>query len=90
MWVDEALCAGRDTESYFDGYELDWEVATDVDRMCLSCPVIKQCFDEGVKTESYGVWGGVYLNEGKLDNVRNSHKTDIIWKRLLPLISEEE
>lgn len=89
MWMSEALCAGTDTEKYFDLYEEDDELAKEVDRMCLSCPVVKECFEEGVNTESYGVWGGIFLNEGKLDNVRNSHKTDIIWEKLLPLISGE-
>ena len=87
MWMSEALCAGIDTEKYFDKYEEDQELAKEVDRMCLSCPVIKECFDSGVNTESYGVWGGIFLNEGSLDNVRNSHKSDIIWKKLLPLVS---
>lgn len=88
MWMGEALCAGTDTELYFDKYESDQDVAKNIDRMCLSCPVIKECFEQGVKTESYGVWGGIFLSEGKLDNVRNSHKTEIIWTKILPLISE--
>lgn len=89
MWMSEALCAGTDTEKYFDLYEEDSELAMEVDRMCLSCPVIKECFESGVNSESYGVWGGIFLSEGKLDNVRNSHKTDTIWKKLLPLVSGE-
>lgn len=88
MWMGEALCAGTDTELYFDKYESDQDTAKNIDRMCLSCPVIKECFEQGVKTESYGVWGGIFLSEGKLDNVRNSHKTEIIWTKILPLISE--
>lgn len=51
---------------------------------------MKECFDYGVQTESFGVWGGVFLNDGKLDNVRNSHKTPEIWKSILDLISEGE
>jgi hypothetical protein len=90
MWLSEALCAGTDTELYFDLYELDQEVAKDIDRRCLSCPVIKQCFDSGVKTESFGVWGGVFLNDGKLDNVRNSHKSQEVWERVLNLIADGE
>lgn len=90
MWMSEALCAGTDTEKYFDKYETDEECAKEVDRMCLSCPVIKECFEEGVRTESYGVWGGIFLNEGRLDNVRNSHKTQNIWNRVLSLVSEQK
>jgi hypothetical protein len=90
MWLSEALCAGTDTELYFDKYELDQDIARDIDRRCLSCPVIKECFDYGVKTESFGVWGGVFLNDGKLDNVRNSHKSQEVWARVLELVSEGE
>jgi hypothetical protein len=90
MWTGEALCAGLNTELFFDKYELDQSVAKDIDRLCLSCPVMKECFDYGVQTESFGVWGGVFLNDGKLDNVRNSHKTPEIWKSILDLISEGE
>ena len=90
MWVSEALCAGTDTELYFDKYESEQSVAKEIDRLCLSCPVVKECFDYGVKTESYGVWGGVFLNDGKLDNVRNSHKTQEVWTRVLDLVSEGE
>lgn len=78
-WVSEALCAGVDTEEYFDKYEASVDTATEVDRMCLACPVTKECFDYGISTESWGVWGGVFLVDGKIDNARNSHKTANIW-----------
>lgn len=90
MWMSEALCAGTDTELYFDQYENDIETAKYIDRQCMSCPVVKECFDEGVNSESSGVWGGVFLNEGRLDNIRNSHKTQEVWKRITYLIAEGE
>jgi hypothetical protein len=85
-WQDEALCAGLDTEEYFDKYESDYTVATNIDRMCVNCPVVKECFDYGVSTESWGVWGGIYLVDGKIDNSRNSHKTQEKWNKLLQVI----
>jgi hypothetical protein len=85
-WQDDALCAGLDTEEYFDKYELDIKVAQDIDRMCLGCPVIKECFDYGVSTESWGVWGGVYLVDGRIDNSKNFHKTQEKWNKLLQVI----
>lgn len=88
MWATEALCAGTDTELYFDKYETNQELAIEIDRLCMSCPVIKECFDYGVRTESFGVWGGIFLNDGKLDNVRNSHKTQEVWGRIFNSISE--
>lgn len=86
MWQDEALCNGADTARYFDFYEDDLELASNVDRMCVACPVIKECFASGVSTESWGVWGGVYLVDGKIDNPRNAHKTEEMWNRILELI----
>jgi hypothetical protein len=86
IWLDEALCAGMDTEEYFDKYETDLETAQNIDRMCLGCPVIRECFDYGVSTESWGVWGGVYLVDGKIDNSRNSHKTQDVWSKILQVI----
>ena len=88
MWASEALCAGTDTELYFDKYESDHKVAKEIDRLCLSCPVIKECFDYGIKTESFGVWGGVFLSDGKLDNVRNSHKSQDTWIRIFNIVSD--
>ena len=86
MWQDEALCSGVDTNKYFDIYEEDQEVARQVDRMCFACPVIKECFDFGISTESWGVWGGVYLTDGRIDNIKNSHKTEETWSKVLDLI----
>ncbi len=86
MWQDEALCSGLDTNKYFDIYEEDQEAAKQVDRMCLACPVIKECFDFGVSTESWGVWGGIYLTDGRIDNIKNSHKSEEKWYKILELI----
>ena len=87
-WLSEALCAGVDTEKYFDKYENDSIVAADVDRMCLACPVLRECFQYGVSTESWGVWGGVFLIDGKIDNMRNAHKTPDIWEDISRRIVE--
>lgn len=87
MWQDEALCNGVSTDQYFDKYEENIELAIQVDRMCLGCPVMKECFNFGVSTESWGVWGGVYIVDGKIDSSRNSHKTQEVWERILGEIS---
>ena len=85
-WQDEALCSGLDTQKYFDLYEEDQDLAIDIDRMCLGCPVIRECFEYGISTESWGVWGGVYLVDGKIDNIKNSHKTQDTWNEILERI----
>lgn len=69
-------------DPFFDAYESDSVVALQADQMCLSCPVIRQCYKYGVETKSMGVFGGVYLNLGKPDKKFNAHKTPETWKAL--------
>lgn len=81
-WYDLALCHGMDTDLFFDKYESDINIAKNIDEACLSCPVIKICYDNGVNDSDYGVWGGIYLNAGSIDKSRNAHKTKDVWKRI--------
>ena len=81
-WYDLALCLGMDTNLFFDQYESDINIAKGIDEACLSCPVIKICYDSGVSSNDYGVWGGVYLSSGSLDKARNAHKTKDVWRRI--------
>jgi hypothetical protein len=81
-WFDFALCLGMDTNLFFDKYETDISIAKNIDEACLSCPVRKICYEVGVENNDYGVWGGIYLNSGQVDKVRNAHKTKDIWKKL--------
>jgi len=69
----------------FDAYEEDSDpfiVRKTIDEMCLSCPVQKICYEYGTNNMEPGVWGGVYLINGKHDRTRNSHKTRDVWKRV--------
>ena len=81
-WWHLAICRGSDTNLFFDKYELDVNIAKNIDEMCLSCPVIKLCFTSGVENSDHGVWGGVYLSSGSVDRSKNTHKTPDVWKRL--------
>jgi hypothetical protein len=81
-WYKIALCLGMDTNLFFDKYEADINIAKNIDEACLACPVIKICYDNGIKNNDYGVWGGVYLNSGLVDKARNAHKTKDVWKRI--------
>lgn len=69
-------------DPFYDAYESDIEVAKQTDEMCLSCPVIKYCYIEGVKNKDKGVRGGIYLDLGRVDLTTNAHKTPETWKRL--------
>ena len=81
-WYDLAICQGMDTNLFYDKYEIDINIARNIDEMCLSCPVIKMCHEAGIDKDESGIWGGVYLNSGIIDKARNLHKTPDIWKRL--------
>ena len=81
-WFDLAICRGMDTNLFFEKYETDVNIAKNIDEACLSCPVSKMCYDSGVENNEYGVWGGVYLNAGSVDNSKNTHKTPEICKRI--------
>jgi hypothetical protein len=48
----------------------------------MSCPVSKICFKTGVENNEYGVWGGIYLNSGSIDNSKNTHKSQEVWKKI--------
>ena len=81
-WFDLAICRGMDTNLFFDKYEVDVNIAKNIDEACLSCPVIKMCYQAGSENDEYGVWGGIYLNSGSIDKSKNIHKTQEVWKRL--------
>jgi hypothetical protein len=81
-WTDLAVCLGMDTNLFFDKYETDINIAKNIDEACLSCPVIAMCYESGKESDNYGVWGGIYLNSGSTDKLKNAHKTKDTWKRL--------
>ena len=81
-WKNLAVCNGMPTDMFFNEYESDENVARMVDEACLSCPVMKQCIDYAVNNSEWGVWGGVYLVNGKPDTNRNSHKTEQTWSEV--------
>lgn len=81
-WWHLAICRGMETNFFYDKYETDENTAKSIDEACLSCPVIKMCYESGKENNEYGVWGGAYLNAGSIDKSKNLHKTTDVWKRL--------
>lgn len=83
-WMDGANCIGR-TEP-FDRYETDRSYAEDADQMCASCPVVKECFEVGIKGE-YGQWGGIYwAGNGRPDERANAHKSEDYIKYIQEMV----
>lgn len=87
-WYDLAMCKGMDRENFYDNYEADENIAKITDQVCLSCPVLKECLTRGIENGEHGVWGGIFLTSGKLDQNRNAHKTEDVWERLRGRIGE--
>lgn len=78
-WKNDASCKNFDTEFFFDKYEEDVKLRPAIDALCSKCPVARQCFATGVSTKAYGVWGGVYLENGKISKEFSSHRTKQQW-----------
>lgn len=82
-WHHLSACRGMSPEWFFDQYENDPVLARQIDEMCMSCPVAKQCLQEGLKHKTtFGVWGGIYLSYSKAHKQFNQHKTPEVIKRL--------
>lgn len=86
-WVEDASCKDLDTSLFFEQYENDADMARIVDNICIECPVAKECFEYGCSSNSWGLWGGVFLVEGKPDNSRNAHKDKETWEKVLENIN---
>lgn len=87
-WHDLAMCRGMDRENFYDNYEFDENQAKITDQICLSCPVLKQCLMQGIENKEHGVWGGIYLVNGKPEMTKNQHKTAGVWEELRERIGE--
>ena len=79
-WKNDGLCIiVDDTEIFFDKYENNPDLRPAVDELCSVCPVRKQCLAFGVSRKESGVWGGVYLDQGKISREFNNHKKNAEW-----------
>lgn len=78
-WRDKAKCLGYDTDIFFDKYEESETLRLAVEKTCSECPVRRMCFATGVSNKEWGVWGGVYLENGKISKEFNSHRSKQDW-----------
>jgi hypothetical protein len=76
---ENALCLDMDTNLFFDKYEEIDSVASTVDSLCIRCPAQRQCLAYAVSNQEWGVWGGIYFENGKISREFNSHKTKEDW-----------
>lgn len=78
-WKEKGSCVGYDTNLFFDKYEEDEVLRPAIDKLCSECPVAKICFAVGISNKEWGVWGGVYLENGKISKEFGSHKSKEEW-----------
>lgn len=86
IWKDDAACLDYDTNLFFEKYEDEESLRPAIDKICNSCPVMKTCFAVGISGKEWGVWGGVYIESGKISREFNRHKSkpdwSVTWKSL--------
>lgn len=81
-WKDSAACKDYDWNLFFDTYEEDLNLRPAIDNLCSGCPVARQCFAVGVSQKEWGVWGGVYLEGGKISREFNRHRNKAKWAEI--------
>lgn len=79
LWKDDGACFEYDTNLFFDKYEEDEPLRLAIDELCSGCPVNKHCFAVGVSQKEWGVWGGIYLENGVISKEFNNHKDKAKW-----------
>ncbi len=78
-WKDSAACADYDTNLFFDKYEEDQLLRPAIDKLCSECPVRKECFAVGVSQKEWGIWGGIYLENGQISKEFSDHRNKQSW-----------
>ena len=78
-WKEDAACLDFDRDLFFDKYEEDLELRPKIDALCSNCPVLRQCCAVGISQKEWGVWGGIYVENGKISREFNRHRTKQDW-----------
>ena len=78
-WKTKGLCLNYDTNIFFEKYEEDVLLRPAIDKLCSECPVARECFSVGISQKEWGVWGGVYLEQGEISKEFSNHKSKSDW-----------
>jgi hypothetical protein len=88
-WKDLAPCKDWDTNLFFDKYEEDLELRPQIDEFCSECPLVRHCFAVGVSQKEWGVWGGVYLENGKISRDASKHRSKQDWANVWKVLTTD-
>jgi len=89
LWKDNGACFDSDTNLFFDNYEDNETLRESIDTLCKSCPVQKVCFANGVSGKEWGVWGGIYLENGEISREFSKHRTKEQWGEMWKSLTTE-
>jgi hypothetical protein len=78
-WKESSACKDYDFNLFFDKYENDEKLRPAIQKVCDGCPVQRQCFAVGVSQKEWGVWGGIYLENGGISREFNKHRDRENW-----------
>lgn len=78
-WKESGSCVSYDTNLFFDKYEEEENLRPAIEKVCGGCPVQRQCFAVGVSQKEWGVWGGIYLESGKISREFSRHRSKEDW-----------
>ena len=88
-WKDDGVCVDYDTNIFFEKYEEDEVLRPAIDNLCAGCEVSRKCFAVGISSKEWGVWGGVYLEDGEISKEFNSHKDKNAWAQTWQYLTME-
>lgn len=66
----KANCKNKPTKWWFPEWPMTKQIiitTNEAKKTCNGCSIKKKCFEYGVATQSFGIWGGVNLYEGKTE-----------------------
>lgn len=78
-WKESASCKDYDFNLFFDKYEDNERLRPAIENLCEGCPVQRQCFAVGISQKEWGVWGGIYIENGSISREFNRHRTKNNW-----------
>lgn len=78
-WKEQAACKDFEVNLFFDKYEEDENLRPAIQELCARCPVARQCFAVGVSQKEWGVWGGIYLENGNVSREFGKHRSKTQW-----------
>lgn len=99
-WKEHAPCLVEDINDlsflkFFEQYEDDETARVEVDTLCSGCPFKRDCLKDALEKSfdgngrpSTGVFGGMYLELGYYDRMRNKHKPVVQRRQEEALVKE--